>query len=80
MTLACGGGILEVADFLIKAGADLELGASTLLMESSQEGYLELVRDLLEAGGHHLHRGHRPYLQLRERVHRRGRPPPAVRV
>ena len=39
-----------MADFLIKAGADLELGASTPLMESGQEGHLELVRYLLEAG------------------------------
>lgn len=29
LTLACCGGFLEVADFLIKAGADIELGAST---------------------------------------------------
>ena len=50
LTLACCGGFLEVADFLIKAGADLELGASTPLMEASQEGHLELVRYLLEAG------------------------------
>jgi len=49
LTLACCGGFLEVADFLIKAGADLELGASTPLMEASQEGHLELVRYLLEA-------------------------------
>jgi ankyrin repeat protein len=33
----------------LKAGADLELGASTPLMEASQEGHLELVRYLLEA-------------------------------
>merc|ERR1712020_598128 len=38
LTLACCGGFLEVADFLIKAGADLELGASSPLMEASQEG------------------------------------------
>jgi len=50
LTLACCGGFLEVADFLIKAGADIELGASTPLMEASQEGHLELVRYLLEAG------------------------------
>ena len=50
LTLACCGGFLEVADFLIKAGGDLELGASTPLMEASQEGHLELVRYLLEAG------------------------------
>ena len=50
LTLACCGGFLEVADFLIKAGADLELGASTPLMEAAQEGHLELVRYLLDAG------------------------------
>eukprot|EP00095_Tigriopus_kingsejongensis_P010708 maker-scaffold179_size282488-snap-gene-1.25 protein:Tk10708 transcript:maker-scaffold179_size282488-snap-gene-1.25-mRNA-1 annotation:"ankyrin repeat and kh domain-containing protein 1" len=50
LTLACCGGFLEVADFLIKAGADIELGASTPLMEASQEGHLDLVRYLLEAG------------------------------
>ncbi|XP_050562962.1 ankyrin repeat domain-containing protein 17 isoform X4 [Spodoptera frugiperda] len=50
LTLACCGGFLEVADFLIKAGADAELGASTPLMEASQEGHLELVRYLLKAG------------------------------
>ena len=36
MTLACCGGFLDVADFLIKAGADIELGASTPLMEAAQ--------------------------------------------
>lgn len=48
LTLACCGGFLEVADFLLKAGADLELGASTPLMEAAQEGHLELVRYLLD--------------------------------
>lgn len=33
-----------MADFLIKAGADIELGASTPLMEAAQEGHLELVK------------------------------------
>jgi ankyrin repeat protein len=33
----------------LQAGADLELGASTSLMEASQEGHLELVRYLFEA-------------------------------
>ena len=50
LTLACCGGFLEVADFLIKADADLELGCSTPLMEASQEGHLELVKYLIEAG------------------------------
>lgn len=40
---------MEVADFLIKAGADIELGASTPLMEAAQEGHLDLVRYLLES-------------------------------
>lgn len=35
-----------MADFLIKAGADIELGASTPLMEAAQEGHLELVKYL----------------------------------
>lgn len=48
LTLACCGGFLEVADFLLKAGADLELGSSTPLMEAAQEGHLELVRYLLD--------------------------------
>ena len=39
-----------MADFLIKAGADLELGASTPLMEAAQEGHLDLVKYLLENG------------------------------
>ena len=51
LTLACCGGFLEVADFLIKADADLELGCSTPLMEASQEGHLELVKYLIETGG-----------------------------
>jgi ankyrin repeat domain-containing protein 17 len=42
--LACCGGFTDVADFLIKAGADIELGASTPLMEAAQEGHLELVK------------------------------------
>ncbi|XP_031335923.1 ankyrin repeat domain-containing protein 17-like isoform X2 [Photinus pyralis] len=48
LTLACCGGFSEVADFLIKAGADIELGASTPLMEAAQEGHLDLVKYLLE--------------------------------
>jgi ankyrin repeat domain-containing protein 17 len=39
-----------VADFLIKAGAELELGCSTPLMEAAQEGHLELVQYLIKAG------------------------------
>jgi uncharacterized membrane protein YoaK (UPF0700 family) len=47
LTLACCGGFTDVADFLIKAGADIELGASTPLMEAAQEGHMELVKYLL---------------------------------
>ncbi|XP_064628158.1 ankyrin repeat domain-containing protein 17-like isoform X2 [Lineus longissimus] len=50
LTLACCGGFLEVSDFLIKAGADIELGCSTPLMEAAQEGHLDLVRYLLKSG------------------------------
>lgn len=48
LTLACCGGFLDVADYLIKHGADIELGASTPLMEAAQEGHLDLVKFLLE--------------------------------
>ena len=44
LTLACCGGFKEVAHTLIKAGADLELGASTPLMEAAQEGHKDLVK------------------------------------
>lgn len=44
LTLACCGGFLEVAEYLIKHGSDIELGASTPLMEAAQEGHLELVK------------------------------------
>lgn len=44
LTLACCGGFLEVADYLIKNGAALELGASTPLMEAAQEGHIHLVK------------------------------------
>ena len=43
LTLACSWGFTDVADFLIKAGADIELGAPTPLMKAAQEGDLELV-------------------------------------
>ncbi|XP_075712484.1 ankyrin repeat and KH domain-containing protein 1 isoform X2 [Rhinoderma darwinii] len=50
LTLACCGGFAEVTDFLVKSGANVELGCSTPLMEASQEGHLELVKYLLSAG------------------------------
>ncbi|CAD5123429.1 DgyrCDS11779 [Dimorphilus gyrociliatus] len=55
LTLSCCGGFLNVANFLITAGADLELGCSTPLMEASQEGHLQLVEFLLNASAnvHH---------------------------
>lgn len=39
-----------MADYLLKHGADIELGASTPLMEAAQEGHIELVKFLLENG------------------------------
>ena len=45
-----------MADFLFTAGADIELGCSTPLMEAAQEGHLELVKYLLKASTYH-----RPY-------------------
>lgn len=48
LTLACCGGFSEVAAFLINGGANLELGASTPLMEAAQEGHTDLVRFLLQ--------------------------------
>ena len=45
-----------MADFLFTAGADIELGCSTPLMEAAQEGHLELVKYLLKASMYH-----RPY-------------------
>lgn len=49
LTLACCGGFQEVADFLIKAGGDLELGCTTPLIEAAQEGHLELVKYMIKA-------------------------------
>ena len=50
LTLACCGGFLEVADFLLRSGALIELGCSTPLMEAAQEGHIELVSFLLQNG------------------------------
>lgn len=50
LTLACCGGFCEVAQFLIEAAADLELGCSTPLMEASQEGHIDLVKYLIKEG------------------------------
>jgi ankyrin repeat domain-containing protein 17 len=48
LTLACCGGFQDVVKLLIKAGADIELGCSTPLMEAAQEGHKDLVKFLLE--------------------------------
>uniref|UniRef100_H2YLD4 Uncharacterized protein n=1 Tax=Ciona savignyi TaxID=51511 RepID=H2YLD4_CIOSA len=48
LTLACCGGFLECAELLVKAGADIEIGCSTPLMEAAQEGQLELVKFLIQ--------------------------------
>ena len=50
LTLAYCGGFLEVAQFLIDHGADIELGASTPLMEASQEGHIDIVKHLISKG------------------------------
>lgn len=49
-TLACCGGFQEVVSYLLECGADIELGASTPLMEAATEGHVDLVRYLLEKG------------------------------
>ncbi|CAG0896136.1 unnamed protein product [Cyprideis torosa] len=48
LTLAACGGFLDVCDYLLKAGANLELGASTPLMEAAQEGHLDLVKYFID--------------------------------
>ena len=50
LTLACCAGFIDVAKLLINAGADIEKGASTPLMEAAQEGYETLVEYLIASG------------------------------
>lgn len=50
LTLACCGGFLEVAQYLIDHGADIELGASTPMMEAAQEGHIDIVKFLISKG------------------------------
>ncbi|XP_065831799.1 ankyrin repeat and KH domain-containing protein 1-like [Oscarella lobularis] len=50
LSLACCGGLVEVATYLLDHGADIELGASTPIMEAVQEGHYNLVKVLLERG------------------------------
>ena len=39
-----------IYSFIFCTGADIELGASTPLMEASQEGHVNIVKFLLERG------------------------------
>ena len=39
-----------MAQYLVDHGADIELGASTPLMEASQEGHIEIVKYLISKG------------------------------
>ncbi|EDO41694.1 predicted protein, partial [Nematostella vectensis] len=48
LSLACCGGFQDVAAYLLQAGADIEQGSSTPLMEAAQEGHVDLVKFLLE--------------------------------
>lgn len=50
LSLACCGGFQDVAAFLLQAGASIEQGSSTPLMEAAQEGHIDLVKFLLEQG------------------------------
>ncbi|XP_076823769.1 ankyrin repeat domain-containing protein 17-like isoform X2 [Clavelina lepadiformis] len=50
LTLACCGGFLECGELLVRAGADIETGCSTPLMEAAQEGQLDLVKFLIQQG------------------------------
>ncbi|XP_048578543.1 ankyrin repeat and KH domain-containing protein 1 isoform X2 [Nematostella vectensis] len=50
LSLACCGGFQDVAAYLLQAGADIEQGSSTPLMEAAQEGHVDLVKFLLEQG------------------------------
>lgn len=50
LTLVCDIGSLEIADCLLKAGIDIDKGFYTPLMAAAANGYVELVRYLLESG------------------------------
>ena len=44
LTLAACGGFKDVVEVLCENGADIELGASSPLMESAQEGHYNVVK------------------------------------
>lgn len=50
LTLACCGGFFECVEVILKAGADIEAGSSTPIMEAAQEGHFDLVKYLHEQG------------------------------
>ena len=50
LTLACCGGFMECVEVLLKAGADIEAGCATPIMEAAQEGHMELVDYLIRQG------------------------------
>ena len=41
---------MECVEVLLKAGADIEAGCSTPIMEAAQEGHIDLVKYLHEHG------------------------------
>ena len=51
LSFACEGGYQEVAELLVKAGADLELGEPSPLSAAAQECHVELVRYLRRSVG-----------------------------
>ena len=55
LTLSCCGGFIECVEVLLKAGADVEAGSSTPIMEASQEGHYDLVKYLHEEGTRCMH-------------------------
>lgn len=50
LTLASDGGFLKIIDYLIKAGADIDLGQLTALMIAAEKGHLRIVQYLLNSG------------------------------
>lgn len=50
MTLAACGGFYDIVMLLHRCGGDIEKGASTPLMESAQEGHLDIVKSLICMG------------------------------